>query len=202
MRGAVCGLMGQAATWWAPCRGVGPAPPPHGCPVLIAALLPLRQQVLTAFTDEFLAAPFTDQLFHFVIPALADAQTNFPYEAFLSALLFAESRAPKRSVAVPWLFYFVLTVGENHLGMTRWKMCPEPHGGPRVGSTCPCLGGPYTSAGQAVQWEEHPLMSLSPVHLPLSHSEPAGRQTRPPEPGRWVSLGEMPRVVVLRREPL
>ncbi|XP_054987111.1 ubiquitin-protein ligase E3C isoform X1 [Sorex araneus] len=75
-----------------------------------------RQQVLAAFTDEFLAAPFTEQLFHFVIPALADAHAGFPYEPFLGALLLAEGSGPRRSSAVPWLFYFVLTVGENHLG--------------------------------------------------------------------------------------
>ncbi|EGW12438.1 Ubiquitin-protein ligase E3C [Cricetulus griseus] len=75
-----------------------------------------RHQVFSAFTEEFLAAPFTDQIFHFVIPALADAQTVFPYEPFLTALLLLESRSPKRSSGVPWLFYFVLTVGENYLG--------------------------------------------------------------------------------------
>ncbi|KAH0520307.1 Ubiquitin-protein ligase E3C [Microtus ochrogaster] len=75
-----------------------------------------RFQVFSAFTEEFLAAPFTDQIFHFVIPALADAQTVFPYEPFLNALLLLESRNSKRSSGVPWLFYFVLTVGENYLG--------------------------------------------------------------------------------------
>ncbi|KAL0618586.1 Ubiquitin-protein ligase E3C [Plecturocebus cupreus] len=75
-----------------------------------------RQQVFTAFTEEFLAAPFTDQIFHFIIPALADAQTVFPYEPFLNALLLIESRCSKKSGGAPWLFYFVLTVGENYLG--------------------------------------------------------------------------------------
>ncbi|KAM9186453.1 ubiquitin-protein ligase E3C isoform 3-T3 [Dugong dugon] len=75
-----------------------------------------RQQVFTAFTEEFLAAPFTDQIFHFVIPALADVQTVFPYEPFLNALLLIESRYSKKSGGAPWLFYFVLTVGENYLG--------------------------------------------------------------------------------------
>lgn len=76
-----------------------------------------RQQVFTAFTEEFLAAPFTDQIFHFIIPALADAQTVFPYEPFLNALLLIESRCSRKSGGAPWLFYFVLTVGENYLGM-------------------------------------------------------------------------------------
>uniref|UniRef100_A0A8I3WJZ0 Ubiquitin-protein ligase E3C n=1 Tax=Callithrix jacchus TaxID=9483 RepID=A0A8I3WJZ0_CALJA len=75
-----------------------------------------RQQVFTAFTEEFLAAPFTDQIFHFIIPALADAQTVFPYEPFLNALLLIEGRCSKKSGGAPWLFYFVLTVGENYLG--------------------------------------------------------------------------------------
>ncbi|XP_048196495.1 ubiquitin-protein ligase E3C [Perognathus longimembris pacificus] len=74
-----------------------------------------RQQVFLAFTEEFLTAPFTDQIFHFVIPALADVQTVFPYEPFLNALLL-ESRYSKRSSGAPWLFYFVLTAGENYLG--------------------------------------------------------------------------------------
>ncbi|XP_059567325.1 ubiquitin-protein ligase E3C isoform X5 [Myotis daubentonii] len=74
-----------------------------------------RQQVFAAFTEECLAAPFTDQIFHFVIPALADTQAAFPFEPFLDALLSAESGARARGHA-PWLFYFVLTVGENYLG--------------------------------------------------------------------------------------
>ncbi|KAM5205485.1 ubiquitin-protein ligase E3C isoform 3-T5 [Hipposideros larvatus] len=76
-----------------------------------------RQQVFTAFTEEFLAAPFTEQVFHLVIPALADAQTAFPYEPFLHALLSGDSSRPAEAGGgAPWLFYFVLTVGENYLG--------------------------------------------------------------------------------------
>ncbi|XP_026507868.1 ubiquitin-protein ligase E3C [Terrapene carolina triunguis] len=74
-----------------------------------------RQQIFAAFTEEFLAAPFTDQIFHFIIPALADMQTLFPYELFLNALL-TESRRSRKSDRAPWLFYFVLTVGETYLG--------------------------------------------------------------------------------------
>uniref|UniRef100_A0A452SLB4 Ubiquitin-protein ligase E3C n=1 Tax=Ursus americanus TaxID=9643 RepID=A0A452SLB4_URSAM len=65
---------------------------------------------------ELLAAPFTDQIFHFIIPALADAHTVFPYEPFLSALLLLESRCSRTSSGAPWLFFFVLTVGEHYLG--------------------------------------------------------------------------------------
>ncbi|XP_074222743.1 ubiquitin-protein ligase E3C isoform X4 [Camelus bactrianus] len=75
-----------------------------------------RQQVFTAFTKEVLAAPFTEQIFHLVIPALADVQTAFPYEPFLNALLSGESGCLRTSGGTPWLFYFVLTVGENYLG--------------------------------------------------------------------------------------
>ncbi|XP_054847107.1 ubiquitin-protein ligase E3C [Eublepharis macularius] len=75
-----------------------------------------RQQIFAAFTEEFLAAPFTDQIFHFIIPALADAQTCFPYELFLNALLLTENRRSRKSERAPWLFYFVLTVGETYLG--------------------------------------------------------------------------------------
>lgn len=74
-----------------------------------------RQQVFSAFTREFLAAPYTDQIFHFIIPALADAHTAFPYELFLNALLGDQVRCPLRCDQTPWLFYCVLTVGETYL---------------------------------------------------------------------------------------
>ncbi|XP_073533789.1 ubiquitin-protein ligase E3C [Phyllobates terribilis] len=74
-----------------------------------------RQQVFSAFTREFLAAPYTDQIFHFIIPALADPHTAFPYELFLSSLLEEQARRPLRCDQTPWLFYFVLTVGETYL---------------------------------------------------------------------------------------
>ncbi|XP_069504073.1 ubiquitin-protein ligase E3C [Ambystoma mexicanum] len=75
-----------------------------------------RNQIFTAFTEEFLAAPFTDQILNFIIPALADIQIAFPYEFFLNALLTSESRLLRKSDTAPWLFYFVLTVGETYLG--------------------------------------------------------------------------------------
>ncbi|XP_026574097.1 ubiquitin-protein ligase E3C isoform X2 [Pseudonaja textilis] len=75
-----------------------------------------RQQVFAAFTEEFLAAPFTDQIFHFIIPALVDGETCFPYELFLNALLFTESGHLRESERAPWLFYFVLIAGETYLG--------------------------------------------------------------------------------------
>lgn len=74
-----------------------------------------RQQVFSAFTREFLAAPYTDQIFHVIIPALADAHTAFPYELFLNALLGEQVRCPLRFDQTPWLFYCVLTVGETYL---------------------------------------------------------------------------------------
>ncbi|KAK2494132.1 hypothetical protein MC885_018998 [Smutsia gigantea] len=75
-----------------------------------------RQQVFTAFTEEFLTAPFTEQIFHFLVPALADAQAGFPYEPFLHSLLSLESRRSRACGGAPWLLYFVLTVGESFLG--------------------------------------------------------------------------------------
>ncbi|XP_075683517.1 ubiquitin-protein ligase E3C isoform X2 [Rhinoderma darwinii] len=75
-----------------------------------------RQQVFSAFTREFLAASYTDQIFHFIIPALADRPTAFPYELFLNALLAEQVQCPLKCHQTPWLFYFVLTVGETYLG--------------------------------------------------------------------------------------
>lgn len=74
-----------------------------------------RIQIFTAFTEEFLAAPFTDQIFNFIIPALADIQIAFPYEFFLNALLTSESQLSRKRDKAPWLFYFVLRVGETYL---------------------------------------------------------------------------------------
>ncbi|XP_036905409.1 ubiquitin-protein ligase E3C isoform X3 [Sturnira hondurensis] len=75
-----------------------------------------RRQVFTAFTEECLAAPLSEQVFHFVLPALADAQAAFPFEPFLEALLSAESGRSRPHGGAPWLFYVVLTVGESCLG--------------------------------------------------------------------------------------
>lgn len=75
-----------------------------------------RQRVFAAFTEELLQAPFSDQVFRFVVPALADAQAAFPYEPFLRALLQAAGGRAGAQARAPWLFYFVLTVGESHLG--------------------------------------------------------------------------------------
>lgn len=75
-----------------------------------------RQYVFSAFTREFLAAPYTDQIFHLIIPAMADLHSAFPYELFLNALLEGQHQSPLTSSQAPWLFYFVLTVGETYLG--------------------------------------------------------------------------------------
>lgn len=87
------------------------------------SFLHFRQQIFAAFTEEFVAAPFTDQIFHFIIPALADVQIVFPYELFLNALLLAENGCLRKSDRAPWLFYFVLTVGETYLGeKAKWPV--------------------------------------------------------------------------------
>uniref|UniRef100_A0A8C7IJ03 Ubiquitin-protein ligase E3C n=1 Tax=Oncorhynchus kisutch TaxID=8019 RepID=A0A8C7IJ03_ONCKI len=75
-----------------------------------------RQFVFAAFTEEFTSAPFTEQIFHFFIPALSDPRLHFPFEAFLCSLqatIVSSAAALKRA---PWLFYFVLSVGETCLG--------------------------------------------------------------------------------------
>ncbi|CAL8313718.1 unnamed protein product [Merluccius merluccius] len=80
-----------------------------------------RESVFGAFTEDFIAAPLTEQIFHFFIPALADRRHAFPFEAFLRAL--GAAVGPSSSLGsssshrqAPWLFYFVLCVGENCLG--------------------------------------------------------------------------------------
>lgn len=75
-----------------------------------------RQFVFAAFTEEFISAPFTEQIFHFFIPALSDVHLSFPFEAFLSTLqaTIGSSSSPQRQA--PWVFYFVLCAGENCLG--------------------------------------------------------------------------------------
>lgn len=148
--------------------------------ILLRAHFALRQQVFSAFTEEFLSAPFTDRLFHFVIPALADAQTGFPYEPFLSALL-ADHQGTRASAAVPWVLYFVLTVGENHLGRT-WgalalvgKVCMDQddagHGGGRAVSQEVWVGGqqelPSRLSGQD--------QVLAPPSDWVPHMSPVGR---------------------------
>lgn len=75
-----------------------------------------RQFIFAAFTEEFISAPFTEQIFHFFIPALSDIRFSFPFEAFLSSLqaTMGSSSAPQSQA--PWVFYFVLSAGENRLG--------------------------------------------------------------------------------------
>uniref|UniRef100_A0A3Q3JF66 Ubiquitin-protein ligase E3C n=1 Tax=Monopterus albus TaxID=43700 RepID=A0A3Q3JF66_MONAL len=75
-----------------------------------------RQSVFAAFTKEFISAPFTEQIFHFFIPALSDLSFSFPFEAFLSSLQAIISSSSAAQSQAPWLFYFVLSVGENCLG--------------------------------------------------------------------------------------
>ncbi|XP_043920724.1 ubiquitin-protein ligase E3C [Protopterus annectens] len=75
-----------------------------------------RQQIFTAFTEAFLALPFKEQIYHVVIPALADATSAFPFALFLNALLASERSISRKNESAPWLFYFVLTAGETYLG--------------------------------------------------------------------------------------
>uniref|UniRef100_A0A4W6FIH1 HECT-type E3 ubiquitin transferase n=1 Tax=Lates calcarifer TaxID=8187 RepID=A0A4W6FIH1_LATCA len=75
-----------------------------------------RQFVFAAFTEEFISAPFTEQIFHFFIPALSDPRLSFPFEAFLSSLQATIGSSSAAQSQAPWLFYFVLSAGENCLG--------------------------------------------------------------------------------------
>ncbi|KAK2859564.1 hypothetical protein Q5P01_004184 [Channa striata] len=75
-----------------------------------------RQFVFAAFTEEFISAPFTEQIFHFFIPALSDLRLSFPFEAFLSSLQATIGSSSAAQIQAPWLFYFVLCAGENCLG--------------------------------------------------------------------------------------
>uniref|UniRef100_A0A669E4T7 Ubiquitin-protein ligase E3C n=1 Tax=Oreochromis niloticus TaxID=8128 RepID=A0A669E4T7_ORENI len=74
------------------------------------------QFVFAAFTEEFISAPFTEQIFHFFVPALSDFRHSFPFEAFLSSLQGTIDSSSAAQSQAPWLFYFVLSVGENRLG--------------------------------------------------------------------------------------
>lgn len=75
-----------------------------------------RQFVFAAFTKEFISAPFTEQIFHFFIPALSDIRFSFPFEAFLSSLQATVGSSSAPQSQAPWVFYFVLSAGENRLG--------------------------------------------------------------------------------------
>ena len=77
-----------------------------------------RQFVFGAFTEEFISAPFTEQIFHFFIPALSDVRLSFPFEAFLSSLQNTINSFSAPQSKAPWVFYFVLSAGENCL--SRW----------------------------------------------------------------------------------
>ena len=73
--------------------------------------------MFAAFTEEFISAPFTEQIFHFFIPALSDVRLSFPFEAFLDSLQTTVVSSSAAQSQAPWLFYFVLSAGENCLGM-------------------------------------------------------------------------------------
>ncbi|KAM6978093.1 ubiquitin-protein ligase E3C [Aplochiton taeniatus] len=74
-----------------------------------------RQFVFAAFTEEFISAPFTEQIFHFFIPALCDPRLSFPFEAFLGSLQATVGSSLAAQCQAPWLFYFVLSAGETCL---------------------------------------------------------------------------------------
>ncbi|XP_060721111.1 ubiquitin-protein ligase E3C-like [Tachysurus vachellii] len=75
-----------------------------------------RQLVFLAFTEDFISLPFTEQMFHFFVPALADRRLSFPFHHFLFSLQANISLSDKAQCHAPWLLYFVLSLGETGLG--------------------------------------------------------------------------------------
>uniref|UniRef100_A0AAY5EN53 Ubiquitin-protein ligase E3C n=1 Tax=Electrophorus electricus TaxID=8005 RepID=A0AAY5EN53_ELEEL len=84
--------------------------------VCLSVSLSLRQSVFSAFTEEFISPPFTEQVFDFFVPALADPRGVFPFEDFLWSLQATVASSALAQAHAPWLFYFVLSVGETSLG--------------------------------------------------------------------------------------
>ncbi|KAK2860103.1 hypothetical protein Q7C36_004269 [Tachysurus vachellii] len=74
-----------------------------------------RQLVFSAFTEDFISPPFTEQMFHFFVPALADRRLSFPFHDFLFSLQATISLSDQAQCHAPWLFYFVLSLGEMGL---------------------------------------------------------------------------------------
>ncbi|XP_041923667.1 ubiquitin-protein ligase E3C [Alosa alosa] len=75
-----------------------------------------RQYVFSAFTEEFISVAFTEQVFHFFIPALSDPRLAFPFQPFLASLRATVVSSATMQAQAPWLLYFVLSVGETNLG--------------------------------------------------------------------------------------
>ncbi|TTG32351.1 Ubiquitin-protein ligase E3C [Bagarius yarrelli] len=74
------------------------------------------QKVFSAFTEDFVSPPFTEQMFHFFVPALTDPRLCFPFHDFLFSLQATVSSSDRAQHHAPWLFYFVLSLGETRLG--------------------------------------------------------------------------------------
>ncbi|XP_053485781.1 ubiquitin-protein ligase E3C [Ictalurus furcatus] len=74
-----------------------------------------RQLVFSAFTEDFISPPFTEQMFHFFVPAMADPGLCFPFHEFLFSLQATISSSDRLQSHAPWLFYFVLLLGETGL---------------------------------------------------------------------------------------
>lgn len=75
--------------------------------------------MFSVFTEELLTGPFTEQMFHFFIPALADPRHAFPFEGFLASLRGTLLTSELAKMQAPWLFYFVLAVGEENIGKAK-----------------------------------------------------------------------------------
>ncbi|KAM9500601.1 ubiquitin-protein ligase E3C isoform 2-T2 [Clarias gariepinus] len=75
-----------------------------------------RQSVFSAFTEDFISPPFTEQIYHFFVPALTDPRLCFPFHDFLFSLQATVSSSDRAQCHAPWLLYFVLSLGDTGLG--------------------------------------------------------------------------------------
>ncbi|KAF5893793.1 ubiquitin-protein ligase E3C, partial [Clarias magur] len=75
-----------------------------------------RQSVFSAFTEDFISPPFTEQIYHFFVPALTDPRLGFPFHDFLFSLQATVSSSDRAQCHAPWLLYFVLSLGDTGLG--------------------------------------------------------------------------------------
>ncbi|KAF7706750.1 ubiquitin-protein ligase E3C isoform X2 [Silurus meridionalis] len=75
-----------------------------------------RQLVFSAFTEHLVSPPFTEQMFHFFVPALSDPRLGFPFQDFLYSLQATVSSSDHAQQHAPWLLYFVLSLGETGIG--------------------------------------------------------------------------------------
>lgn len=74
----------------------------------------VRVDGLRCLSDNFLCTPFTPQVEHYVLPALADKFTASLYSQLLEHLANVKVTA---SYQAPWLLRSLLALADKHLGM-------------------------------------------------------------------------------------